>query len=182
VAHFANTTTFERPPEIIQTRRARHVEYRELTLPRTWTGMPDPSPLRTQPVDGETLQGLPVSGTQTIEAPARVITDPSAEDPLEPGEILVCDTADPSWVSLFVNASALVIDIGGALSHGAIVAGELGIPAVVNTGTDTRVIRTGDHLRVNGASGKVEILTRSEQPADPQPATPKITAASKAAS
>jgi pyruvate,water dikinase len=60
-------------------------------------------------------------------------------------------------------ASALVVDIGGALSHAAVVARELGIPCVVNTRTGTRAIRTGDRLRVNGADGTVEILTRTAQ-------------------
>jgi pyruvate,water dikinase len=91
-----------------------------------------------------------------------VVTDPSSDDPLDAEEILVCDTTDPSWVSLFVSAAALVIDIGGPLSHGAIVARELGIPAVVNTADGTRAIRTGDRIRVDGKDGRIEILARAE--------------------
>jgi pyruvate,water dikinase len=70
----------------------------------------------------------------------------------------VCETTDPSWASLFLVASALVIDIGGALSHGAIVARELGVPCVINTRVGTRRLRTGDLLRVDGHCGMVTVL------------------------
>jgi pyruvate,water dikinase len=93
-----------------------------------------------------------------------VVTD-SHDDDLQPGEILVCRTTDPSWVSLFLAASAVVIDIGGQLSHGAIVARELGIPCVVNTRDGTRRIRTGDALRVDGTTGQVTIANPVPQEA-----------------
>jgi pyruvate,water dikinase len=70
----------------------------------------------------------------------------------------VCPTTDPSWASFFVAAAALVIDIGGPMSHGAIIARELGIPCVINTGDGTRRIRTGDRLQVDGDNGVVHIL------------------------
>jgi pyruvate,water dikinase len=92
-----------------------------------------------------------------VEGRARVVLDAAASE-LEPGEILVCETTDPSWASLFLVASALVIDIGGALSHGAIVARELGVPCVINTKVGTRRLRTGDHLRVDGNAGLVTVL------------------------
>jgi pyruvate,water dikinase len=79
---------------------------------------------------------------------------------LEPGEILVCHTTDPSWTSSFVIASAVVIDIGGVLSLGAVVVRELGIPAVVNTMDGTTRLRSGDHIRVDGAAGTVLVLER----------------------
>jgi phosphohistidine swiveling domain-containing protein len=146
--------------EIVTTRRARHVEYEMLDLPRSWTGMPAPLSSAAVGSDETTITGVAVSRPETVEGTARVITDPNADDQLEPGEVLVCDTTDPSWVSLFVTAAALVIDIGGPLSHGAIVARELGIPAVVNTGHGTRTIRSGDRLRVDGDTGTVTILER----------------------
>ena len=148
--------------EIVEARRRRHQEYEALTLPRTWTGMPQPIPLDRVTSTVDALTGVPVSAPATVEGTARVVTDPSSDDPLDAEEILVCDTTDPSWVSLFVSAAALVIDIGGPLSHGAIVARELGIPAVVNTGDGTRAIRTGDRIRVDGKDGRIEILARAE--------------------
>ena len=92
---------------------------------------------------------------------ARVVVDPFDAEPLEPGEILVCRFTDPSWAPLFSLADALVIDIGAAASHGAIVARELGVPCVIGTGDGTRRIRTGDRLRVDGSAGRVEILDRA---------------------
>ena len=88
----------------------------------------------------------------------------AATSELEPGEILVCETTDPSWASLFLVASALVIDIGGALSHGAIVARELGVPCVINTRVGTRCLRTGDLLRVDGERGSVTVLAAADSP------------------
>ncbi|HEY1968628.1 MAG TPA: PEP-utilizing enzyme, partial [Pseudonocardia sp.] len=79
----------------------------------------------------------------------------------DPGDILVCEFTDPSWMMLINLAAAMVIDVGGALSHGAIVARELGIPTVINTVDGTRRLRTGDTLRVDAAAGTVELLNRS---------------------
>jgi pyruvate,water dikinase len=96
----------------------------------------------------------------TVEGIARVVHDADAGD-LEDGEILVCATTDPSWASCFLVAGAVVIDIGGPLSHGAIVAREMGIPCVINTGNGTRAIKTGDRLRVDGSTGLVVIQERA---------------------
>jgi pyruvate,water dikinase len=91
-----------------------------------------------------------------------VVTDPAFDD-VEPGEVLVAPATDPSWASIMFLSSALVVDIGGALSHAAIVARELGVPCVVNTVSGTRTIRTGDHVRVDGANGVVTILKRGNR-------------------
>jgi pyruvate,water dikinase len=88
---------------------------------------------------------------------ARVVLDPAAAE-LEPGEILVCRTTDPGWVSLFHLAGGVVIDMGGQMSHGAIVARELGIPCVIGTGDGTRRLRTGDLVCLDGTAGQVQIL------------------------
>jgi phosphoenolpyruvate synthase/pyruvate phosphate dikinase len=79
-------------------------------------------------------------------------------------EILVAPTTDPSWSSIMFVSSALVVDIGSALSHAAVVARELGLPCVVNTREGTRLLRTGDRVRVDGTAGTVEILERSPIP------------------
>jgi pyruvate,water dikinase len=144
---------------LVKERRATYEEYRTLTLPDQWVGSPTPQmePAAEPPVTEVT--GMAVS-PGVVEGVARVIRDADAGD-IEEGEILVCATTDPSWASFFLVAGAVVIDIGGPLSHGAIVAREMGIPCVINTGNGTRVINTGDHLRVDGSSGVVHILERA---------------------
>jgi phosphohistidine swiveling domain-containing protein len=145
--------------DLAERRRARHRHYQELVLPAQWCGDPVPLTPHRQPSNGATvLQGIGVS-PGTAEGRARVVSDPSEE--IEPGEILVAPTTDPSWSSIMFLAAALVVDIGGALSHAAIVARELGVPCVVNTVSGTRSIRTGDRCRVDGQAGTVQILCRT---------------------
>jgi pyruvate,water dikinase len=144
--------------EVVAFRRGKREEYLGLRLPDTWTGVATPTPIEASAAAeaGEEITGLAVS-PGVVEARARVVLDAAASE-LEPGEVLVCETTDPSWASLFLVASALVIDIGGALSHGAIVARELGVPCVINTREGTRRLRTGDLLRVDGGAGVVTVL------------------------
>jgi pyruvate,water dikinase len=85
------------------------------------------------------------------------VTDPAFAE-VEPDEILIAPTTDPSWASIMYISSALVVDVGGPISHAAVVARELRLPCVVNTRTGSRDIRTGDRLRVDGDAGTVEIL------------------------
>jgi phosphohistidine swiveling domain-containing protein len=146
------------PKEVVAFRRAKREEYLGLRLPDTWTGVATPSKVEASEAaqTGDQITGLGVS-PGVAEGRARVVLD-AATSELEPGEVLVCETTDPSWASLFLVASALVIDIGGALSHGAIVARELGVPCVINTRTGTRCLRTGDLLRVDGGAGMVTVL------------------------
>jgi pyruvate,water dikinase len=151
----------ELPPdakEVVAARRAKRKEYLGLRLPDTWTGVATPSKIEAAEAAqaGDVISGLAVS-PGVVEGRARVVLDAAASE-LEPGEVLVCETTDPSWASLFLVASALVIDIGGALSHGAIVARELGVPCVINTRTGTRRLRTGDLLQVDGNAGVVRVL------------------------
>ena len=144
--------------EVVAFRRAKREEYLGLRLPDTWTGVASPKKVEATDaaVAGDELTGLAVS-PGVVEGRARVVLDAAGSE-LEPGEVLVCETTDPSWASLFLVASALVIDIGGALSHGAIVARELGVPCVINTRAGTRRLRTGDLLRVDGDAGVVTVL------------------------
>jgi pyruvate,water dikinase len=150
-------------PVVIKRRRAQHAAFESLTIPDVFRGCPEPLPLAA-PVPGENgdtelvLHGVPASGGMA-EGCARVVADPTDdEDALQPGEILVAAATDPSWTTLFVGAAAVVIDLGGALSHGAIVARELGLPCVTNVRIGTTAIRTGDIVRVDGATGTVTRL------------------------
>ena len=108
----------------------------------------------------EAISGLGVSAG-VAEGRVRVVVDPSFAE-VEPGEVLVTSTTDPSWASIMFLSSALIVDIGGPLSHAAVVARELGVPCVVNTRTGSSVLRTGDVVRVDGNTGSVEILDRVE--------------------
>jgi pyruvate,water dikinase len=138
-------------------RRARRDEYRTLVLPMNFTGMPEPLAAAPVGTSGGRLHGA--AGSAGIaEGPARVALTVADAAGLEPGEILVCHTTDPSWVGAMVIARALVIDVGAPASHGAIIARELGVPCVIGTAEGTTRIRTGDRIRVDGTGGTVEIL------------------------
>lgn len=148
--------------ELIALRRERGAAYEQLTIPNYWKGMPVAQRIAEQ-VSGEgdarTLTGMGVS-SGVVEGVARVVTDP-AEDEIASGEILVAPFTDPSWSSVMFISSALVVDIGGPLSHAAVVARELGMPCVVGATHGSRLIRSGDRLRVDGGTGTVEILERA---------------------
>jgi phosphoenolpyruvate synthase/pyruvate phosphate dikinase len=102
------------------------------------------------------LVGWPVS-TGVIEGRARVIHE-MAEADLETGDILVTPYTDPSWSPLFVAISGLVTEVGGLMTHGAVIAREYGLPAVVGVEQATRLITDGQRIRVNGTDGYVEML------------------------
>jgi len=104
-----------------------------------------------------TIKGLGASAG-VYEGPARVVESAEQFDQVKKGDVLVCKMTSPSWVVLFTKIGGLVTDSGGALSHPAVVSREFGIPAVVGTRTGTQAITTGQRVRLNGASGLVEIL------------------------
>ena len=103
------------------------------------------------------MTGLPVSAG-IVEGRARVILD-MADAELAPGDILVTTHTDPSWSPVFVAVSGLVAEVGGLMTHGAVIAREYGLPAVVGVEDATRLIQDGERIRVNGTHGYVEILT-----------------------
>jgi pyruvate,water dikinase len=149
--------------ETVAFRRARREEYLLLDVPQTWSGVPTPTLRAERPAASGAAEYIAVSGSPGVaEGVVRVVHDPMADD-FADGEVLVCETTDPSWASLFVCASALVIDVGSAMSHGAIVARELGLPCVINTRTGTRELRTGDRVRVDGTAGVVTVLRRAHE-------------------
>ena len=105
--------------------------------------------------DSETLlTGSPVS-PGVVEGTVRVVFDPHAAG-LQPGEILVCPGTDPAWTPLFLAAGGLVMEVGGMMTHGSVVAREYGIPAVVGVHEATSRLQTGDRVRVDGTTGQVE--------------------------
>ncbi|MGY4099398.1 PEP-utilizing enzyme [Nocardia sp. R16R-3T] len=144
--------------ELVALRRDRYTHNLTITLPDAFSGVPEPVAVTAPAASGATLiEGTGVS-PGVVEATARVIQDQADAAELEDGDVLVCHTTDPSWSSLFLSAAAVVIDIGSAMSHGAIVARELGVPCVINTTDGTRRIPSGVRVRVDGSSGTVSIL------------------------
>jgi len=144
--------------ELIDERRAAFRSYRALTPPRVLTsdGEVVTGQYRRDGVPAGALVGLPVSAG-TVQGRARVILDVAKTD-LEPGDILVTAYTDPSWTPLFVGIKGLVTEVGGLMTHGAVIAREYGLPAVVGVEHATRTIRDGQQIRVCGADGYVEIV------------------------
>lgn len=105
------------------------------------------------------IKGLPGSAGQ-VEGRVRILNSPEEGTQLQPGEILVAVTTNVGWTPIFPHAAAVVTDVGAPLSHAAIVARELGIPAVVGCFNATQRLKTGDRVRVDGSAGVVEILDR----------------------
>jgi phosphohistidine swiveling domain-containing protein len=145
--------------ELVAKRRRRREEYQRVSIPGSWKGQVVPVALAATNSETERVKlvkGIGVSGG-VAEGVVRVVTDPGFGE-VEPDEILVAPTTDPSWASIMFISSALVVDIGGPISHAAVVARELGLPCVVNTRTGTQQLRTGDRVRVDGDAGTVELL------------------------
>jgi phosphohistidine swiveling domain-containing protein len=144
--------------DVIDERKAIRRTYEEFDLPDAWQGTP--SPIRATRDEAITsISGTPASRGIT-EARARVVVD-LAQAEVKQGEILVARDTDPAWASLVFLSSGLVADIGGVMSHTAVVARELGIPCVVNSKVASVQIRTGDLIRVDGSTGVIEILERA---------------------
>jgi len=139
-------------------RRAEYERNLALTPPAIIVGRYNPEKHKPDIVDSaaEELTGLAVS-PGIVTGPARVILHAGTEQVL-PGEILVAPFTDPGWTPYFIPAAGIVMDQGGLLSHGSIVAREYGIPAVVNVGPATKLIKTGQMIQVDGDSGRVRIL------------------------
>jgi phosphohistidine swiveling domain-containing protein len=147
----------ENARELVAERRPLHRHYRTIHLPAFWRGMPEPATVEFDP-DAEMIEGTGAS-PGVIEGPVRVVADPATAT-LSDGDILVADCTDPSWASLMFLSAGLIADIGGVMSHTAVVARELSIPCVVNTKVAMHVLHDGDRVRMDGASGRIQILER----------------------
>jgi pyruvate,water dikinase len=144
--------------EVIAERRRRRAAALSLELPPVIFSDDLEAIGRPQVVEGaDRLQGVPLSAG-VAEGPALVLEEPRADGLPEGPYILVCPSTDPAWVPLFVRARGLVMEIGGVLSHGAIVAREYGLPAVAGLPGVQRRIRSGQLLRVDGGGGTVTVL------------------------
>ena len=146
------------PAGVIGKRRERRAHYEAHEIPLRFSGRPELRPI-VPPAAAGRLVGIGGSGG-VAEGRARVIDGPDDPNGLQEGEVLVAETTNPSYASFFLVASAVVVDIGGLLSHAAIVAREMGIPCVINTRHARHTIRTGDLIRVDGNCGVVDVLER----------------------
>ena len=144
---------------LLQQRKDEFKSYEGLRPPRVLTsdGEGLNGSYRREDLPPGALVGLPVSAG-TIEGRARVILDMAKAD-LETGDILVTAYTDPSWTPLFVAIKGLVTEVGGLTTHGAVIAREYGLPAVVGVENATRLIRDGQRIRVNGTDGYIEFLS-----------------------
>jgi pyruvate,water dikinase len=161
--------TFQELQEVVRTNRAddaliqrRKDEFRSygsMTPPRVLTsdGEVVTGSYRRDDAPSGALVGLPVSAG-LVEGRARVIHDVEEAD-LESGDILVTAYTDPSWSPLFIAVAGLVTEVGGLMTHGAVIAREYGLPAVVGVERATELIRDGQRIRVHGTEGYVEILS-----------------------
>ncbi|GLB80884.1 hypothetical protein Mkiyose1088_12590 [Mycobacterium kiyosense] len=153
--------------DVAARRLAQRAEYQTLTFPDRWVGMPQPRTRREKRADlraGDTIAGVSITHG-VVEGAARVATSLEVAEDLEPGEILVCEVTDPSWCALFPLVAGMVVDIGGPLSHAAIVAREMGIPCVVNTGEAVSRLSTGMWIRLDATNGVVTVLDARTEPA-----------------
>jgi pyruvate,water dikinase len=142
----------------VATRREGLAHYRQLVPPHVMTSEGEIPAVEATATDAPpgALVGTPASAGVT-EGVARVVRDPRTA-PLDRGEILVAPFTDPGWTPLFINAAGVVTEVGGVMTHGSLVAREYGIPAVVGVVDATARIHTGQHIRVHGTAGYVEIL------------------------
>jgi len=143
---------------IIGKRKDEYKRYEKLTPPRVITsdGEIVAGEYKRGNLPAHAIVGLPVS-SGTIEGRARVILNMEDAD-LEDGDILVTAFTDPSWTPLFVSIKGLVTEVGGLMTHGAVIAREYGLPAVVGVENATKRIKDGQRIRVHGTEGYIEIL------------------------
>ncbi|RRJ65774.1 phosphoenolpyruvate synthase [Paenibacillus oralis] len=144
--------------QIISKRKDEYKLYEKLTPPRVFTsdGEIIAGEYKRENLPAAAIVGLPVS-SGVIEGRARVILSLEDAD-LEDGDILVTSFTDPSWTPLFVSIKGLVTEVGGLMTHGAVIAREYGLPAVVGVENATKLIKDGQRIRVHGTEGYIEIL------------------------
>jgi len=145
--------------QLVSRRKDEHERYRKLTPPRVITsdGEIIAGAYKRANLPAGAIVGLPVS-SGVVKGRARVLLD-MADAELAAGDILVTPFTDPSWTPLFVSIKGLVTEVGGLMTHGAVIAREYGLPAVVGVEHATRLIQDGQRIRVHGTDGYVELLS-----------------------
>jgi pyruvate,water dikinase len=142
----------------VAVRRVEYERNRAITPPPLVVGRFDPDEQARDAFDENTKEFPGLAASPGVACGrARVILRAGADQVL-PGEVLVAPFTDPGWTPYFLNAVAIVIDLGGMLSHGSVIAREYGIPAVVNVGGATKVVKNGQMLEVDGNCGRVRII------------------------
>ncbi len=160
-ARKANYTYYQSLPPLPSVIRGRFRPEEWLKEPNRRLDFYDPTlPLET--ANQAELRGIPGAAGR-VEGTVRILQRPEEGESLRPGEILVAATTNVGWTPLFPKAAAIITDIGAPLSHAAIVARELGIPAVVGCGVATMQLQTGDRVLVDGGQGVVQILERASK-------------------
>lgn len=144
--------------DLVESRKKQYEHYQKLTPPRVITSEGEVITGRRRDIQAPegALTGTPVS-TGVVEGYARVVLRPE-EAKLNTGEILVAPFTDPGWTPLFYSAKGLIMEVGGMMTHGAVVAREYGIPAVVGIDEVTKIIKDGQYIRVDGTQGYAQIL------------------------
>jgi pyruvate,water dikinase len=150
--------------DVVATRRTERARHVLLDAPDTVIEGVGAAP-REAVAHGETLTGIPLSSGYA-EGPARIIRSPDDLKKIQRGDILVVPVIDPGMAPVLGLAAGLVVEMGGTLSHGAIIAREYGLPAVANVGLATRRLRDGDWMAVDASNGEVKTLGRSKDPAE----------------
>lgn len=149
---------------LVAQRRALHQAYRQLDVAETFQGAPAVQAQQDQQhLSVETLRGVGVSAG-VVTGPCRVVTDPADTAAIAAGEIIVCHITDPAWTPILSLAGGMIVDIGGILSHAAIIARELGVPCIVNTRIGSKALRTGMVVRMDGTQGTVTVLADGSLP------------------
>lgn len=144
--------------QLIDSRKRDHEHFFNLQAPKFITG--EGEIMRGKPMLDNILEGAIVGSSVSVgvvEGIAHVIRDP-AKEILSKGEILITKFTDPGWTPLFINAAGLVMEVGGMMTHGSVIAREYGIPAIVGVEKATQLIKTGQKIRVNGDLGTIEFL------------------------
>jgi phosphohistidine swiveling domain-containing protein len=153
---------------ITQRRQAYEREMRRRQVPRLLLsdGRVFYAGMSTEEESETTLWGSPVS-PGVAEGRVRIVFDPRQAD-LQPGEIMVCPGTDPSWTPLFLSAAGLIMEVGGMMTHGAVVAREYGLPAVVGVDRATQRLHNGQRVRLDGTTGRIDLLP-DKAPTQPAP-------------
>ena len=143
---------------LIDSRKRAHEQYKKMTPPRVMTSEGEVITGMRSDVEAPkgALIGTPVSAG-VAEGYVKVVLKPE-EAKLNKGDILVAPFTDPGWTPLFYSVQALVVEVGGVMTHGSVIAREYGIPAVVGIENVTKILKEGQHIRVDGTRGFVQVL------------------------